>query len=249
MQLLTSAAGRVFFASSPTHRLLPPTVYNTQVWQQHGEWITAHRPSFGPGVRERFEAAAAVTEQQFREAAAQRAAARQRLSELLGADSVLLLPTAPAPAPLRGTPADKLDTFRTSLMSLTCIAGLSGFPQVGHCCRVDGWVGSGWVGGWAQPWGRTGRLPRCQRTRHLAGDGEQGTAPYCVRFCLSHRAYPLLSTHRPCWIFSCRPAALQVNLPIAQVDGSPVGLGLLGPPGSDEDLLQLTEQLMTILRP
>ena len=41
---------------------------------------------------------------------------------------------------------------------------------------------------------------------------------------------------------------LQVNLPIGTVDGLPVGLGLIGPPGSDEDLLQLTEQLMGVLR-
>jgi amidase len=41
----------------------------------------------------------------------------------------------------------------------------------------------------------------------------------------------------------------QVNLPIASVDGLPVGLGLIGPPGSDEDLLQLTEKLMDIFVP
>lgn len=40
---------------------------------------------------------------------------------------------------------------------------------------------------------------------------------------------------------------LQVNLPIAAVDGLPVGLGLVGPPGSDEDLLSLAEALMEIL--
>lgn len=49
-----------------------------------------------------------------------------------------------------------------------------------------------------------------------------------------------------------RPASmlslpLQVNLPIAAVDGLPVGLGLVGPPGSDEDLLSLAEALMEIL--
>ena len=41
---------------------------------------------------------------------------------------------------------------------------------------------------------------------------------------------------------------LQVSLPIGTVDGLPVGLGLIGPPGSDEDLLQLTEELMGVLR-
>jgi amidase len=43
--------------------------------------------------------------------------------------------------------------------------------------------------------------------------------------------------------------APQVNLPIASVGGLPVGLGLIGPPGSDEALLELCEQLMAVLAP
>jgi hypothetical protein len=78
--------------------------------------------------------AATITQQQFEEAAQQRAAARQRLADLLGSDGVLALPTAPGPAPLCNTSGEQLDAFRTSLISLTCIAGLSGFPQV--CAAV-----------------------------------------------------------------------------------------------------------------
>lgn len=107
-----------------------------QVWRHHGAWVTAHRPSFGPGIRERFEAAAGISEAQFAAAVAQRAALRQRVVNLLGGDGVLALPTAPGPAPLRGTPAEQLDAFRTSLISLNCIAGLAGCPQVGAGCSV-----------------------------------------------------------------------------------------------------------------
>lgn len=110
----------------PLLHISPP-----QVWQQHGEWVAAQQPAFGPGVRERFQMAAGVTRAQFEEAAARRAAARQRLEQLLGQDGVLMLPTAPGPAPVLNTPAEQLDAFRTSLISLTCISGLSGFPQVG----------------------------------------------------------------------------------------------------------------------
>ena len=42
---------------------------------------------------------------------------------------------------------------------------------------------------------------------------------------------------------------LQVSLPVATVEGCPVGLGLIGPRGSDEELLRLTEQLLPILKP
>lgn len=101
-----------------------------QVWQQHGAWVTSTKPEFGPGIRERFQMAAGVTQQQFEEAVRHRAGVRQRMAELLGSDGVLLLPTAPAPAPPLNAAAEQLDAFRTSLISLTCIAGLSGFPQV-----------------------------------------------------------------------------------------------------------------------
>lgn len=40
---------------------------------------------------------------------------------------------------------------------------------------------------------------------------------------------------------------LQVSLPVLQVDGCPVGLGLVGPKGSDEDLLTLAQQLYPAL--
>ncbi|GAQ80687.1 aspartyl/glutamyl-tRNA amidotransferase subunit A [Klebsormidium nitens] len=40
----------------------------------------------------------------------------------------------------------------------------------------------------------------------------------------------------------------QVNLPIAEVDGCPVGLGIIGPRGWDEELLDLTVQIMELVR-
>ena len=36
----------------------------------------------------------------------------------------------------------------------------------------------------------------------------------------------------------------QISLPVARVDGLPIGLGLIGPHGSDEALLALAENLM-----
>ena len=44
-----------------------------------------------------------------------------------------------------------------------------------------------------------------------------------------------------CWL-------VQVSLPVAEVDGCPVGLGLIGPRGSDEELLRLAEQLLPLLK-
>ena len=55
---------------------------------------------------------------------------RRRMRELLGGDGVLCLPTAPGIAPLCETPEAALDDFRWRAMGLTCIAGLSGCPQI-----------------------------------------------------------------------------------------------------------------------
>jgi amidase len=51
------------------------------------------------------------------------------MAALLGSDGVLVLPTAPGPAVPRGMPGAQLEDWRTRLLSLTCVAGLSGLPQ------------------------------------------------------------------------------------------------------------------------
>lgn len=40
---------------------------------------------------------------------------------------------------------------------------------------------------------------------------------------------------------------LQVSIPIARVDGAPVGLSLIGPPGSDEELLAAAVRLAGVV--
>jgi amidase len=87
--------------------------------------------------------------------------------QLLGSDGVLALPSAPGPAPPCGLPAAQQDDWRRRLISLTCMAGLAGLPQVA--------------------------------------------------------------------------------LPAGSVDGRPVGLSLIGPPGSDESLLELAVRLAGVL--
>ena len=60
-----------------------------------------------------------------------RAEVTRHLDELLGIDGVLALPSAPGIAPRLKTPQQELNLFRQRLISLTCIAGLAGLPQVG----------------------------------------------------------------------------------------------------------------------
>ncbi len=135
------------------------TLQMADIWRVHGAWIEWAKPNFGPGVAERFAACATITSDAVEESSQVRETVRRRLLDLLGGDGVLCLPTAPGIAPLCQTPEAQLDDFRWRAMGLTCIAGLSGCPQI--------------------------------------------------------------------------------NLPLASLDGCPLGLSLLAAPGCDEVLLQL----------
>jgi Asp-tRNA(Asn)/Glu-tRNA(Gln) amidotransferase A subunit family amidase len=69
------------------------------------------------------------------------AAQALHLRELIPPGPVLAIPTAPGIAPLINTPADALESFRVRVMRLTCIAGLSGLPQVSILSRSCGLEG------------------------------------------------------------------------------------------------------------
>jgi len=99
---------------------------------------------------------------------ADRAATAARLREVVGDDGIICLPTAPGPAPLRTATGDAVEAFRQRAQRLTCIAGLSGLPQI--------------------------------------------------------------------------------SIPVATVDGAPVGLSLIAPPGRDLDLLALAVALEPLVR-
>jgi amidase len=106
------------------------TLQMHEVWRTHGAWITGHRPHFGPGVAERFEASSKVTDKAASEAGNFRRRVTEQMDSLLAGGDLLLMPTAPGIAPLKNTPQGELDQFRAQVLSMTCIAGLARLPQV-----------------------------------------------------------------------------------------------------------------------
>jgi amidase len=44
-----------------------------EIWQAHGEWVTKHQPDFGPGIRDRFDMASRITDQEAADASTKRA--------------------------------------------------------------------------------------------------------------------------------------------------------------------------------
>jgi amidase len=101
-----------------------------EIQQQLGDWVMRVQPKLGPGVRERMQWTATITAADVAGAQTMRDAARRRMDELLQHNAVLVLPTVPDIAPLLNTPPAQLDDFRARAMSLLCVAGHAGLPQV-----------------------------------------------------------------------------------------------------------------------
>lgn len=122
---------------------------------------------------------------------------------MLGSDGLLAVPSAPGPAFVdEGVEPAAFQQLRLASLSLTCIAGLGGLPQV--CISVD---------------------EGCTRS---------GASLDTV---WADNAFDVDVLLR-----------MQVSLPIALVDGAPVGLSFIGPPGSDEELLRVAVELAAVLQ-
>ncbi|MGF9562891.1 amidase [Neorhizobium sp. JUb45] len=101
-----------------------------EAWAAHGAWISQSDRGLGPGVKERFAYGAEIDTATYDDEIAKRAIFRSYLSDLLGDDGFLVLPTVPGAAPLKTLAHDALQTYREQALRLLCWSGLSGFPQI-----------------------------------------------------------------------------------------------------------------------
>jgi len=107
------------------------TIQAFEIWRSLGDWVQRARPELGPGIRERIAHAATVLEEDAERQRAFRAAVVERLGERVPPGTALCLPTAPGAAPVRHSPSDDVEgAFRARAISLSCIAGLGGLPQL-----------------------------------------------------------------------------------------------------------------------
>jgi amidase len=106
-------------------------VQGAEIWAARRDWIAQRVPHIGAAVNERLTWAAALTEREIGAARAEQQRIGAHVRALLTPGTVLCLPTAPRCAPWRGTPPDLAEhEYRAQAMSLLCIAGLAGLPQV-----------------------------------------------------------------------------------------------------------------------
>lgn len=107
------------------------TIQGSEIWANRKNWIEEVRPTFGPGIRERLEWASTIDAPTLSMARAEHAEIKTYLTDLLGPDDILCVPTSPRVAPHKGMDTDKLEIeYRAQAMCLLCIAGLGGLPQV-----------------------------------------------------------------------------------------------------------------------
>ena len=134
-----------------------------EIWKNHGDWVTKHNPVFGPDIAERFKWTSTITDDQYAGAEDLRDIIRARLKNVLKGGAVIVMPTVPSIAPLRGQTSKQLESYRFRALQLTATSVLTGVPQI--------------------------------------------------------------------------------NLPLGQIDGCPIGLSLMAAHGSDEMLLSLAEKI------
>lgn len=102
----------------------------SEIWATHGAWIEAVKPTFGPGVRERFDGASRVQPEQVEAANAFRAMVSVRVADRLGPGGVMIVPTAPGPALRKGADQAEVTAFRNRSLKMLCVAGLCRLPQI-----------------------------------------------------------------------------------------------------------------------
>jgi amidase len=101
-----------------------------EAWASHGAWITERRPDLGRDIAERFRMACALPPEEIAAARTRRTVIAARVADLLQGGGLLLVPGAPAPAPLRGQSSGDLAAARAAALDLLCPASHAGVPQL-----------------------------------------------------------------------------------------------------------------------
>lgn len=101
-----------------------------EAWRTFAGWIDLVNPRFGFDVAELFVSGARTDEGEHRRAARAKPGIVAIIDEVVADGGVICLPTTPCVAPLRGQPRAAARLVLMNILSLTCIAGLAGVPQI-----------------------------------------------------------------------------------------------------------------------
>jgi aspartyl-tRNA(Asn)/glutamyl-tRNA(Gln) amidotransferase subunit A len=107
------------------------TVQGYEIIARHSIWLDKWQHTLAPAIQERVVWARTISAQAYQEGKEQQAEFANWLAEqLAGKETLWVLPTTPGKPPKLTTPDADLAEYRSDLMGLTSLAGLSGFPQL-----------------------------------------------------------------------------------------------------------------------
>ncbi|MDA7746059.1 amidase [Psychromonas sp.] len=111
--------------------LLFRTIQGYEIIQEHDQWLTEHGHTLDPNIYLRVLWSRDITSEQYYQAKQNQAHFHKQLCKIFKQQEGLwLVPTTPSGPPSLTLAGDELDQYRSNLMGLTSIAGLSGFPQL-----------------------------------------------------------------------------------------------------------------------
>ncbi|MER1984959.1 MAG: amidase [Solibacillus sp.] len=105
-------------------------IQGMEIWQTHGAWIEREQPNFAPAIAERFQWASELNTACYEKLKMRQEQVTDYMQQQLLETDVLVIPTTASVAPRKNAPVQEVEDIRTKTMQLTCIAGLTGFPQV-----------------------------------------------------------------------------------------------------------------------
>ena len=119
-----------------------------EAWETAKEWIAQVNPRFSFWVAERYITARLITDSEVAQAKVQRQEVIDRMDEVTQGGGVVCSPTSPAPAPPLGQSLEERRDVLSRIVSLTCVAGTTGRPQINvPVAEVDGMpVGLSFIG-------------------------------------------------------------------------------------------------------
>ena len=101
-----------------------------EIWSIHGAWVQENAQHLAADVLERFLAASRITADEVAVQQRIRNSAIEQLGNLLTGGAMVVMPTAPGPAPLCSSSASVLQAERLQVQQLVSGAGLARLPQV-----------------------------------------------------------------------------------------------------------------------
>jgi amidase len=103
---------------------------SAEAMSNHGTWIATEQPPLGPMTEAGFDVAAALDRSQIGEVIGLREAYYRAMRRTIRPRDVLLMPTAPCVAPLKGLGGDRNSDYYRRALACGAVGGAGKLPQI-----------------------------------------------------------------------------------------------------------------------